>query len=119
MESRRQNDLLRIIQLITARVKFESVFPDPLLVRLFIPCCLCSLIGASLGQQYMILFCTLVQFSRSVMSKSLRPHGLQHARLILCIVVPILGSTGESVWGGIVLPIPLRPFMTLVWNFAG
>ena len=103
VESRKQNDLLRIIQLIRARVKFEYVFPDPLLVPLFIPCFLCSLIGASLGQQYMILFCTSVQFSRSVMSKSLRPHGLQHTRLILCIVVPILGSTGESVFVGVAL----------------
>ena len=36
-------------------------------------------IGTCLSQEY-FLFCS-VQFSRSVMSDSLRPHGLQHARI--------------------------------------
>ena len=53
-------------------------FTGGLLIR--IPCLHCCGAGSNAGQGIKNLWATSIQFSRSVVSNSLQPHGLQHAR---------------------------------------
>ena len=63
--------------------------------------------------------CVSVQFSHSVMSDSLRPHGLQHARL--CCPLPTSGACSNlcpsSWWCHLTISSSVVPFFSCLQSF--